>query len=280
MQDNSTSKSSELAVATQGRQMNETRSFSNGSSVRDVDLDMFWHWLTFKGKSKTSEFVESSKIFRVFTALDIFDNSGAIAHFVSRWGATQNDMFTKAEVSRGLALLTESQLAKMNRFFGALHARESGRKSLEEQEGSHDVNRAPDRHHAPVCVTATQQPIRVKSSASIHPSESNDNKATLSSINETKQSDLPKTIVEKVIDFFTKRFRRARTGEVVRAPAGRRPIETLEMEEGFTQRLTSANLSFLRADVCSNERIESYRIKRTSSISESLATFEADGHEY
>jgi hypothetical protein len=290
------------------------------SSLSLDDFELYWEWLT---RGSTDNQAQNVKVIRVFTTLDMFEDSQEMALFIDSWYCQHEDTIQYEEMKVGLSMLSAFQYVKFHRFLLALRAKdeedrlkaEEQELALERQNKKHKQDaqslslrklRAEFNKHALVHPNA----VTVSSESYSHSSSStqSENLYSLHGTGVMKQKQQPtstkeQNVIGKVVTFVHKYFGRlpgARHAKVYVLPnplcspenyenSTSTHVESLDSDrsilrkfsicsddtEGFTNRLTMANLSIFQDDICSNERMASYRVmNEDSSIDESLVSFD------
>lgn len=257
---------------------------------------------------------ETIKVIRVFDTLDMFESNAALVEFVKSWDCDYEQTLEPFELRIGLLRLSERQFQKFYRFIMALKKkeREDDIKEKQKMEEEQIIRRRKHRKGNQFEKAMAARILKRKRSLSVHPAEIAEKKVTdktekmniFKEKHGLKQKKTPivrflKTIRSisersvKVVSSPLKLLNRASSAPVascIISPssttrtngmspdntmhAGEGVLSTDESEDGFTARLSKANLSIFHEDICGDDAITSYRSFRLpSDIVESLESF-------
>lgn len=323
---------------------------TTASDLSVEDFKLFWGWLTYtKGCTLVAKKAETSKIVRIFSTLDMFNNNNEINAFIQSWRNESEYTVFSYELQAGLCSLPDEKFVKFYRFIMALQVKErEDENKRREKEYEREKNRmiAAEERDAKRMIKEEQSPIssptasekrprdisdsqsRFKKASTVYPIENNDSNQggcscdvhgstgdegddghrsnsdaveqthkldTIQSFKSkyqlpanTKKASPEPNLFGKFIHFLSRSFssrtfdRRSSSSFSKRTESSVSGADNIvgkgqsqdSEDEGFSQRLTKANLSLFREEICGDDAMTAYRAFRDpSEIAESLQSF-------
>lgn len=283
---------------------------TTSGELSSEEFELFWEWLTFVKGWTSSKVAETNKVIRVFDTLDMFESNEDTVAFVKSWDCTHADTIFSYELRVGLRYLSQSQLKKFHRFIVALQAKEKAdaEKEKKRQEARERAQKKQRQKAIQYERAVAARQLKQSRSLSLHPSQAEEEAHSKDPVEEKmrifKEKHGLQAKAGPIARFFTLlRNIKTRSIKALKSPtkifkknatvslivvqpkeAGGSPespinhsiekVDSGDSEEGFTQRLSKANLSIFQEDNCSDEVLSSYRkFNIPSAIDESLISF-------
>jgi hypothetical protein len=285
------------------------------ASLSSDDFDLFWEWLILSNNSRMpadETIVATTKVIRVFITLNMFENRQLIDKFIESWCCQQIVTVTYEELEVGLSMLSDSQYIKFHRFVLALHTKDvADQKTAQLKKLEIEKQKKKLQQKSKSLSLRNLREDLLSKNALVHPRQSSlvTSESNIYYVNKKKNDKEPssaRSFITRAVSFIKRSFSssslstgRSSSGNIAVSPFTL-PEEQIDLVDnstsafinteretfsaritrsnsgdGFTARLSMANLSIFRVETCSNERMNSYRIcAEPSVIEESLVSFD------
>lgn len=254
------------------------------------DFLLYWHWLAgTQGDDTFAKRVEMEKIKRVFRTLEMFTDQNEMCSFIKSWGCQLPDTATFEELQSGMAMLTPSQYEKFERLMRKI--KEKNEADQEKQRRQYvEIEKQLKKEEQKEKILASRSNIPSSGKTALmqrpHENHATDKLKADASFKGKQQKEGLLRKVSRLIRGLSSGSSLgsakvsddasiSRTTSHIDSPDKENTyvniakLESGDSEEGFTYRLTTANVALMREEC----NMTHHAVHEISAIEESLISF-------